>query len=152
MGLQNSCFYNLFQGCPECWKLEVRAMFPGGTSGKEPAGQCRPRKAQVQPLGGEDSLEKEMATCSSVLAWRIPWTEEPGGLQSKGRHGTGLYNTLKRRVSISYLWVIIKAMRNPARFGLRAGKELSVKLYLTRSFTKECSCFLLIFYGVHRVQ
>ena len=37
----------------------------------------------VQSLGGEDPLEKEMATHSSILAWRIPWTEEPGGLQSK---------------------------------------------------------------------
>ena len=37
---------------------------------------------QVQSLGGEDSLEEEMATHSSVLAWRIPWTEEPGGPQS----------------------------------------------------------------------
>ena len=37
---------------------------------------------RVQSLGGEDPLEKEMATHSSVLAWRIPWTEEPGGLQS----------------------------------------------------------------------
>ena len=36
----------------------------------------------IQPLGQEDSLEKEMATHSSVLAWRIPWTEEPGGPQS----------------------------------------------------------------------
>ena len=36
----------------------------------------------VQPLGREDPLEKEMVTHSSVLAWRIPWTEEPGGLQS----------------------------------------------------------------------
>ena len=35
-------------------------------------------------LGGEDPLEKEMATHSSILAWRIPWTEELGGLQSKG--------------------------------------------------------------------
>ena len=33
----------------------------------------------VQALGWEDSLEKEMATYSSILAWRIPWTEEPGG-------------------------------------------------------------------------
>ena len=39
---------------------------------------------QVQSLGGEDPLEKEMATHSSVLAWKIPWTEEPGGLWSKG--------------------------------------------------------------------
>ena len=36
----------------------------------------------VQSLGREDPLEKEMATYSSILAWRIPWTEEPGGLQS----------------------------------------------------------------------
>ena len=35
----------------------------------------------VQPLGQEDPLEKGMATHSSILAWRIPWTEEPGGLQ-----------------------------------------------------------------------
>ena len=38
----------------------------------------------VRSLGREDPLEKEMATHSSVLAWRIPWTEEPGGLQSMG--------------------------------------------------------------------
>ena len=38
----------------------------------------------VQSLGQEDPLEKEMATHSSVLAWRIPWTEEVGGLQSVG--------------------------------------------------------------------
>ena len=38
----------------------------------------------VQFLGQEDPLEKEMATHSSILAWRIPWTEEPGGLQSMG--------------------------------------------------------------------
>jgi len=36
----------------------------------------------VLSLGGEDPLEKEMATHSSILAWEIPWTEEPGGLQS----------------------------------------------------------------------
>ena len=39
----------------------------------------------VQSLGWEDPLEKGMATNSSILAWRIPWTEEPGGLQSIGR-------------------------------------------------------------------
>ena len=37
---------------------------------------------RVPSLGQEDPLEKEMATHSSILAWRIPWTEEPGGLQS----------------------------------------------------------------------
>ena len=38
----------------------------------------------VQSLGQEDPLEEEMATQSSILAWRIPWTEKPGGLQSMG--------------------------------------------------------------------
>ena len=38
----------------------------------------------VGSLGQEDSMEKEMATHSSILAWKIPWTEEPGGLQSTG--------------------------------------------------------------------
>ena len=39
------------------------------------------QEAQVQPLGQEDPLEKQLATHSSVLAWETPWTEEPGGLQ-----------------------------------------------------------------------
>ena len=38
----------------------------------------------VRSLGQKDALEKEMATHSSILAWKIPWTEEPGGLQSMG--------------------------------------------------------------------
>ena len=42
------------------------------------------RDTRVQSLGREDPLEKEMATCSSILAWRIPRTEEPGRLQSMG--------------------------------------------------------------------
>ena len=43
------------------------------------------QETQVQFLGQEGPLEKEMAIHSSILAWRIPWTEEPGGLQSTGR-------------------------------------------------------------------
>ena len=42
------------------------------------------QEIQVRSLGWEDLLEKEMATHSSILAWRIPWTEDPGGLQSMG--------------------------------------------------------------------
>ena len=38
------------------------------------------QKTQIQPVGQKYTLEKEMATHTSVLAWRIPWTEEPGGL------------------------------------------------------------------------
>ena len=59
--------------------------FPGGASGNEPTCQCRRRKeAPVQSLGLEDPLEKVTATHSTVLAWRIPWMEEPGGLQTMG--------------------------------------------------------------------
>ena len=47
------------------------------------------QETQVQSLGWEDPLEKEMATHSSILAWRIPWTEEPGGLQSMGSQRVG---------------------------------------------------------------
>ena len=43
----------------------------------------------VQSLGQEDPLEEGMATYSSLLAWKIPWTEEPGGLQSIGLHRVG---------------------------------------------------------------
>ena len=43
----------------------------------------------VQSLGREDLLEKEMATQSSVLAWKIPWMEKPGRLQSMGSHRVG---------------------------------------------------------------
>ena len=47
------------------------------------------QKTQVQSLGWEDALEKGMATHSSILAWRIPWTEESGGLQSMGSQRVG---------------------------------------------------------------
>ena len=42
------------------------------------------KETEVQSLGQEDPLEKEMATHSNIVAWEIPWTEEPGGLQSMG--------------------------------------------------------------------
>ena len=47
------------------------------------------RKTQVRSLDQEDPLEKGMATPSSILAWRVPWTEEPGGLQSMGSQRVG---------------------------------------------------------------
>ena len=54
---------------------------PGGSVVKNPPASAGDA---VRSLGWEDPLEREMATRSSVLAWRIPWTEEPGGLQSVG--------------------------------------------------------------------
>ena len=55
--------------------------FPDGSDYKESACSADTR---IQSLGQEDPLEKGMTTQSSILAWRIPWTEEPGGLQSMG--------------------------------------------------------------------
>ena len=59
--------------------------FPGGSDSRESA--CDVGDL-VQSLSQEDPLEEGMATHSSILAWRIPWTEEPGGLQSTGAHTT----------------------------------------------------------------
>ena len=47
------------------------------------------QETQVQSLGWEDPLEKEMATHSNILAWKISWTEKPGGLQSMGSQRVG---------------------------------------------------------------
>ena len=47
------------------------------------------QETQIWPLGWEDPLEKEMATHSSILAWKIPWIENPGGLQSMGSQELG---------------------------------------------------------------
>ena len=58
---------------------------PGSASGKALPGQCRRRRrSRVWSLGWEDPLEKDTATHSSILAWRIPWTEEPGRPPSRG--------------------------------------------------------------------
>ena len=64
------------------------------------------QETQVQSLGQEDPLEKEMVTHFSILAWRIPWTQEPGGLQFIGlqrvRHG----KRLSMHASISSVSVV----------------------------------------------
>ena len=60
--------------------------FPGGSDGKASAAI---RETWVRFLGWEDPLEKEMAIHSSTLAWKIPWTEEPGRLQSMGSQRAG---------------------------------------------------------------
>ena len=67
--------------------VTVNKGIPGGASGKEPSCQCRCKRRGFDPW--EDPLEEGMATHSSILTWRIPWTEEPGGLQSVGSHRVG---------------------------------------------------------------
>ena len=58
--------------------------FPGGSEVKNLPVMQKMQEIQVQFLGGEDPLEEGMATHSSILAWRIPWTEEFGRLQAIG--------------------------------------------------------------------
>ena len=58
------------------------------------------QEARVRSLGGEDPLEKRMATHSSILAWRIPWREEPGLLQSTGRKELDMTERLGTSTSI----------------------------------------------------
>ena len=61
--------------------LEERWYFPGGSAVKNPSAV---QKTGVRSLDQKDPLEEEMATHPSILAWEIPWTEEPGGLQPRG--------------------------------------------------------------------
>ena len=66
--------------------------FPGGVSGKKkkkiPLPMQEMQEMQVRSLGQKDSLEQEMVLNSSILAWKIPWAEEPVGLQSMEVQGT----------------------------------------------------------------
>ena len=58
--------------------------FPRGSAVKNLPAMQEPQEIRVRSLGWEDPLEEGMATHPSILAWRMPWTEEPGGLQSMG--------------------------------------------------------------------
>ena len=70
------------------------------------------KEIQVQSLGQEDPLEKEMATYSSILVWRIPWTEQPGELQAMGLQrvghdsATSLSLSFHNQKAVNYVWLI----------------------------------------------
>ena len=64
--------------------LPVQISFPSGSGVKNLPALQEVQEMLVRSLGWEDPLEEGTATHSSILAWRIPWTEEPGGLQSIG--------------------------------------------------------------------
>ena len=70
---------------PVFWPREFHVLYVAQMVKNPPAMQ----ETWVRSLGQEDPLEKEMATLSSILAWRIPWTQEPGGLQSMGSQRVG---------------------------------------------------------------
>ena len=63
--------------------------FPCGSVIKKPPAMQEAQEIQIRSLGQEDPLEEGMTTHFSILAWRIPWTEEPGGLQSMGSQRVG---------------------------------------------------------------
>ena len=69
--------------------IESHLGFPGGSDGKESAFHSGRQETQVQSLSQEDPLEKGMTTHPSVLAWRIPWTEESEGVQKMGSQRVG---------------------------------------------------------------
>ena len=71
------------------------------------------RETWVQSLGWEDPLEERKATHSSILAWRIPWTEEPGGLQSIGSQS---------RTQLSD-FILFIGIHNTVAFGEEGGRE-----------------------------
>ena len=66
------------------FRFNEKGGFPGGSGVKNLLAMQETREMQLQPLSWEDPLEEEMATHYNILAWEIPWTEEPGGPQSTG--------------------------------------------------------------------
>ena len=112
--------------------------------------KCLPAmwESWVWPLGREDPLEKEMATHSSILAWRIPWAEEPGGLQSMGLQrvghdwATSLFTFLQNfkplllksvfNESIVYCIHLEKIFKNDFMSYNKCHIDMSYKLYYTK--------------------
>ena len=68
------------------WVCLLLASFPGGSVVKNPPAMQEMQETGVPSLGGEDPLEEGMAAHCRIRAWRIPWTEEPGRLQSTKSH------------------------------------------------------------------
>ena len=71
------------------WRFQINIQFRASLMAQMVKNLPAIPETQVRSLGGEDLLEKGMATHSSILSWRIPWTEEPSGLQSMGSQRVG---------------------------------------------------------------
>ena len=88
------------------------------------------QETQIQFLGQEDSLEKEMATNSSILGWKIPWTEEPGGLQSRSlqriRHNLAIKQQQQHPTNISQVKKHVTPLINEANFYVHWRTDLLV--------------------------
>ena len=99
----------------QLFRLNDRMGFPIASEGKNPTAMQKRQEMWVRLSDQEDPLEEEMATHSSTLAWRILWTEEPGGLQSTGSQrvghdwaGRNMYHNEKTICTPQYiLWVYL---------------------------------------------
>ena len=82
------CFFSqsveICYSVEECEEIQPHTFwgFPGGSGVESPPATWETQELQVQTVRQEDSLEKEMTTCSSTVAWKIPWTKESSGLHS----------------------------------------------------------------------
>ena len=88
------------------------------------------QEALVESLGWEDPLEEEMAAHSSILAWEIPWTEEPGGLQSMGSQRVGHDWAIKHTYTFNFF--VTKGFFLPCFFffpfqGIMRGKKQEIR-------------------------
>ena len=82
--INSVAFKNVTSVSSFCFCILVNRGFPGGAVVKNLPANARDARENVQPLGQEDPLEEGMATHSSILAWKILQTEQPGRLQSRG--------------------------------------------------------------------
>ena len=97
-------------------KIFMGTGFPGGSIVKNPCVVQEPQETRVRSLGREDPLEGGVAAHSSVPAWRIPWTEEPGGLQSMGSQ--------RRRTRLKQLSTHALVHRHREHWGTRLGQSV----------------------------
>ena len=109
--------------------------FPRGSSGKEYACNVGDTEMHVQFLGWEYPLEEKMATQSSILAWKIPWTEDPGGRQSTGsqrvKHSWACIHVMCVCMDINHINILQKSIRETwaKKFLINFYQRESVKLY-----------------------
>ena len=128
MGFSNQEYWSGLP-CPPPGNLPDPGIEPASlmslASGKEPTYQCKKQEAQVRSLGWEDSLEEGMATHSSILAWRIPWTEEPGR-----PHSIGSYRVRHHWSDLACMHLTTLEAENRASIHLIASSGYAIWLWL----------------------
>ena len=121
---------------------------PGGASNKEPSCQCRRlKRCGFDPWvrKQEDTLEKEMTTPSNILTWRVPWTEEPSGLQSWWAtvHGVAKSQTWRKRLSSQVCRHVVRVRDKPNSY--KKTKITTDPRILFTAFRSKYFAYYLIF-------